>query len=60
VDADALSDIDRYRVRMISRWVPEERPAEGMTAEQAHTREPATQRFLINIGDGVANELVQS
>jgi hypothetical protein len=59
VDADALSELDSYRVRMISRWVPDEGPAEGMTVEQAHTREPVAQRFLIDMGDGVVTELVQ-
>jgi hypothetical protein len=59
VDADALSALDSYRVRMVSQWIPEERPAEMMTVEEAHTRNPAAQRFVIDMGDDIGTELVQ-
>jgi hypothetical protein len=59
LDPDALSGLDSYRVRMTSQWTPPEGPGEVMTIEQAHTREPAAQRFVIDMGDDVRTELVQ-
>jgi len=59
VDADAMSEFDSYRVRVVSHWTPEVGDAEGMTMEQAHTRSPAAQQFIIDMGEDVQTEFVQ-
>ncbi|MGD2147611.1 MAG: hypothetical protein PVH41_13025 [Anaerolineae bacterium] len=59
VDADAMSDFDTYRVRIVSQWTPEVGDAEGLTMEQAHTRSPAAQQFIIDMGEGGSTEFVQ-
>ena len=59
VDADAMSEFDSYRVRIVSRWTPEVGDAEGLTMEQAHTRSPVAQQFIIDMGEDVETEFVQ-
>jgi hypothetical protein len=59
VDADAMSEFDTYRVRIVSQWTPEQGEAEEMTIEQAHTRSPAAQQFVIHMGEGGSTEFTQ-
>lgn len=59
LDPDALSRLDSYRTRMRMQWVPNEGDPEGMTMEQAHTRDPQAQRFVIEGITGDDFEFVQ-
>lgn len=47
LDPDALSGLDSYRTRVRMQWVPSEGDPEGVTMEQAHTRDPQAQRFVV-------------
>lgn len=59
LDPDALSGLDSYRTRMRMQWVPDEGDPEGTTMEQAHTRDPQAQRFVVEGGAGDDFEFVQ-
>lgn len=59
LDPDALSGLDSYRTRVRTQWVPAEGDPEGMTMEQAHTRDPQAQRFILEGGTGDDFEFVQ-
>ena len=59
LDPDALSGLDSYRTRVRMEWVPEEGDPEGTSMEQAHTRDPQAQRFVVEGGTGDDFEFVQ-
>lgn len=59
LDPDALSGLDSYRTRVRMQWVPGEGDPEGMTMEQAHTRDPQAQRFVVEGETGDDFEFVQ-
>jgi hypothetical protein len=59
LDPDALSGLDSYRTLIRMEWVPDEGDPEGTTMEQAHTRDPQAQRFVIEGGEGDDFEFVQ-
>ena len=59
LDPDALSGLDSYRTRVRMEWVPEEGDPEGVSMEQAHTRDPEAQRLVVEGGTGDNVEFVQ-
>ena len=52
VEADALSQLDAYRVRTVVRWDGSDDGDEDYVIEQEHTREPSAHRVTIQGGDG--------
>jgi hypothetical protein len=59
LDPDALSGLDSYRTRTRMEWVPSEGDPERMRMEQAHTRSPQAQRFVIEGDEEDDFEFVQ-
>lgn len=60
IESDALAGLQSYRTRFVKEWKPQEGEPEVTTIEDAHTRDPAARRLVIEgMADAEMVEIVQ-